>query len=132
MAATHFELTEASIADINAACNAGALTSERLVQLYLDRIEAYDEAGPRINAVITLNGDALSTARELDAERRTTGPRSPLHGIPVLLKDVFDTADMPTTGGYVPLEGVKPTYGLHHCQTSARIRRDHARQGQPE
>ncbi len=110
MAPTHFELTHASIADINAAFDAGALCSERLVQMYLDRIEAYDESGPRINAVLTLNCAAQTTARELDAERRARGPRSPLHGIPVLLKDVFDTADMPTTGGYVPLQGVKPTY----------------------
>ena len=106
---THFELTSASIADINAAFDAGALTSEQLVQMYLDRIEAYDEAGPKINAVLALNERALATARALDAEREASGPRSPLHGIPVIAKDVFDTADMPTTGGYLPLQGVKPT-----------------------
>lgn len=104
-----FSLTTASIADINAAFDAGALTSERLVQMYLDRIEAYDQAGPKINAVITLNDQALATARALDAEREASGPRSPLHGIPVLLKDVFDTKDLPTTGGYAPLKGVVPT-----------------------
>jgi amidase len=104
-----FELTQASIAEINAAFDAEALSAERLVQMYIDRIEAYDDAGPRINAVITLNCEAQATARDLDAERRATGPRSPLHGIPVLLKDVFDTADMPTTGGYLPLKGVRPT-----------------------
>src|SRR5688572_24769524 len=86
---TGFDLTTASIADINAAFDAGALTSERLVRMYLDRIEAYDQAGPKINAVITLNGAALATARALDAEREASGPRSPLHGVPVLLKDVF-------------------------------------------
>ncbi len=105
----HFDLTTASIAGINAAFDAGALTSEQLVRMYLDRIEAYDEAGPKINAVLALNSEALATARALDAERAESGPRSPLHGIPVLLKDVFDTADMPTTGGYVPLDGVVPT-----------------------
>jgi amidase len=110
MASTHFELTHASIADINAAFDAGALTSEQLVQMYLDRIEAYDQAGPKINAVLALNDRALMTARALDAERRATGPRSPLHGIPVLLKDVFDTVDMPTTGGYLPLKNVRPTH----------------------
>lgn len=104
-----FELTTASIADINAAFDAGALTSEQLVEMYLARIAAYDEAGPKINAVLALNADALATARALDEERAASGPRSPLHGIPVILKDVFDTADMPTTGGYVPLDGVKPT-----------------------
>ncbi|MEI6664994.1 MAG: amidase family protein [Chloroflexota bacterium] len=106
----HFELTNASIADINAAFDAGALTSERLVQMYLDRIAAYDHAGPEINAVLALNQQALATARALDEERRMSGPRSPLHGIPVILKDVFDTNDMPSTGGYTPLKGVVPTY----------------------
>jgi amidase len=106
---TTVELTEASIADINAAFDAGTLTSERLVQLYLERIRAYDHAGPEINAVLALNDAALATACALDEERRRSGPRSPLHGIPVLLKDVFDTSDMPTTGGYLPLRGVTPS-----------------------
>lgn len=103
-----FELTTATVADINAAFDAKVLTSEKLVQLYLKRIEAYDEQGPRINAVLALNPKALETARALDAERKAKGPRSPLHGIPVIVKDVFDTKDMPTTGGYLPLKGVIP------------------------
>ena len=103
-----FDLTTASIEDINAAFDAGALTSEKLVGLYLKRIEAYDDKGPKINAVLALNPKALQTAKQLDAERTTKGPRSPLHGIPVIVKDVFDTADMPTTGGYLPLKGVIP------------------------
>lgn len=106
--AATFDLTTASIADINAAFDAKALTSEKLVQLYLKRIDAYDDKGPKINAVLALNAKALQTARELDAERAKSGPRSPLHGIPVIVKDVFDTADMPTTGGYLPLKGVIP------------------------
>lgn len=108
MAQSQFDLTTASIADINAAFDAGVLTSERLVQMYLDRIEAYDAAGPEINAVLACSPDALAAARQLDIERAASGPRSPLHGIPVLVKDVFDTYDMPTTGGYTPLEGVVP------------------------
>jgi len=108
MATTQFDLTTASIADINAAFDAGALTSEKLVQMYLDRIEAYDQAGPQINAVLVRNENARATARMLDTERATNGPRSPLHGIPVLVKDVFDTDEMPTTGGYLPLKGVTP------------------------
>lgn len=60
----------------------------------LARIEAYDNQGPKLNAVITLNPKALETARALDAERKSKGPRSPLHGIPVLLKDNYDTFDM--------------------------------------
>jgi len=101
-------LDNASVADINAALNAGTLTSEQLVKLYLARIQAYDKHGPRINAVITLNPKALDTARSLDRERKTKGPRSPLHGIPVVLKDNYDTFDMPTTGGSLLLEGWIP------------------------
>jgi amidase len=75
-----FDLQSATMADIQAAMDAGALTSERLTQLYLARIAAYDKQGPTINAVITLNPKALETARALDIERKATGPRSPLHG----------------------------------------------------
>ena len=103
-----FELTTASIADINAAFDSGALTSERLVELCLARIAAYDDAGPKLNAVLTLNPNALKTARALDAERKEHGPRSPLHGIPVVLKDNIDTADLPTTAGSFMLAGSIP------------------------
>lgn len=106
--AAKFDLTTASVADINAAFDAGALTSEKLIGLYLARIEAYDDKGPKINAVLAINDKARQTARALDQERKSKGPRSPLHGIPVIVKDVFDTADMPTTGGYLPLRGVVP------------------------
>lgn len=106
--AATFELKEATIPEINAAFDAGALTSERLVQLYLNRIEAYDNSGPAINAIRTLNPNALETARVLDQERQTTGPRSPLHGVPILLKDNFDTFDLPTTGGSDALAGSIP------------------------
>ena len=78
------------------------------MQRFLARIEAYDRKGPSIHAVMTLNPKALETARSLDAERKAKGPRSPLHGIPVVLKDNIDTADMPTTGGSVLLEGSIP------------------------
>lgn len=101
-------LTEATIADINRAFDAGTLTSEALVRRYLARIAAYDQAGPRLNAVIALNGDALETARALDRERRERGPRSALHGIPIVLKDNIDTGDMPTTAGSVLLAGSVP------------------------
>jgi amidase len=103
-----FELTSATIADINAAFDAEALTAEKLVELCLARIEAYDDAGPKLNAVILVNPKALERARELDSERKSTGPRSPLHGIPVVLKDNYDTADMPTTAGSFMLEGSIP------------------------
>ena len=97
-----------TIADINTAFDSGKLTSEQLVQLSLARIKAYDRQGPMLHAIITLNPKALETARALDAERKATGKRSPLHGIPVVLKDNFDTFDMPTTGGSVLLEGSIP------------------------
>jgi len=107
--AARFDLQNASVRDIQAAMDSGALTSERLVRMYLDRIEAYDRKGPAIRAVLHLNTNALDTARGLDAERRSKGPRSPLHGIPVLVKDVFDTDDMPTSGGFKAMADARPT-----------------------
>ena len=101
-------LSAATIADINGAFDSGTLSAERLVELYLARIEAYDQQGPALNAVLTLNQDAIETARSLDAERRARGPRSPLHGIPVVLKDNVDTSDLPTTAGSVLLAGSIP------------------------
>jgi amidase len=94
-----FDLQTSSVSDIQAAMEAGALTAERLVKLLIARIDAYDKQGPAINSIITVNARALDHARTADAERRHTGPRSPIHGIPVVLKDNFNTADMPTTGG---------------------------------
>ena len=106
--AATFRLEEATVADINAAFDAGALTSEQLVQLYLNRIEAYDKQGPTLNSMITVNPNALETARTLDLERQTEGPKSSLHGIPVILKDNYDTFDLPTTAGSAVLAGSIP------------------------
>lgn len=102
------DLDAATIADFTAAFHAGTLTAERLVEMCLARIRAYDRQGPSLRAVITVNPKALDTARALDSERKAKGPRSPLHGIPVVLKDNFDTTDMPTTGGSLLLEGSVP------------------------
>jgi len=102
------DLDAATISDLNAAFDAGTLTSEKLVQLSLARIQAFDHSGPSLNAVLVLNPKAIETARALDAERKAKGPRSPLHGIPVVLKDNYNTGDMPTTGGSVLLEGSIP------------------------
>ena len=102
------DLDALTIADVNAAFANGTLTSEKLVQLFLARIDAYDRKGPSLHAVITVNPKALDTARAMDAERKAKGPRSPLHGIPIVLKDNIDTADLPTTGGSVMLEGSMP------------------------
>jgi amidase len=106
--AAEFDLSKATIADINAAFDAGSLTSEKLVSLYLARIEAYDKKGPAINSIINLNPRALEEARALDEERATKGPRGPMHGMVVLAKDVFDTKDMPTTGGWKPMAASQP------------------------
>jgi amidase len=101
-------LSQVTVAELNAAFDAGTLTSEALVERYLARIAAYDQAGPALNAVLHLNAEALETARALDRERREQGPRSPLHGIPVVLKDNLDTVDMPTTAGSLLLAGSIP------------------------
>lgn len=106
--AATFDLTSASIADINAAFDAGALTAERLTELYLARIEAYNKNGPKLNAVLALHPRALDDARALDAERKAKGPRGPLHGIPILLKDNVDMVGLPTTAGFYALRDSMP------------------------
>ena len=95
-----FDLSTANIADINEAMDAGALSSEKLVQLYLNRIEAYDQKGPKINSIFYLNEAALAEAKALDEERLATGRRSLLHGIPVMVKDLIDVEGFPTTAGF--------------------------------
>lgn len=98
----------ATIEDLNAAFDSGELTAERLIEMSLARIDAYDQAGPELHAMLWLNENALQRARELDEERERSGPRSRLHGIPVVLKDNVDTGDMPTTGGSALLAGAIP------------------------
>lgn len=107
--AAQLELTTASAAELQEAMAKGALTSERLVSLYLARVEAYEKKGPKLAAFLTLNPRALDEARALDAERKAGKVRGPLHGMVSIVKDVFDTYDLPTTGGYVVLKDVKPT-----------------------
>ncbi|MGF1479918.1 MAG: amidase family protein [Cyanophyceae cyanobacterium] len=106
--AVTFNLVEATIPEIQEAFESDLLTSEELVQLYLDRIEAYDNQGPTINSFIELNPDALEQARELDRERDRTEARGPLFGLPVMLKDNIDTFDLPTTAGAILLEDSVP------------------------
>jgi len=110
------DLDAATITEINAAFDAGTLTSELLVKRYLARMTAFDQQGPRIHAIIALNTTALATARALDAERKTKGKRSPLHGIPIVLKDNYNTRDLPTTGGSVLLEGYIPSRDAYVVQ----------------
>lgn len=99
-----FVITEATIAEMQSAMQEGRLTSVQLVQQYLDRIAKYDDQGIKLNAILTINPKALEIAAQLDKERATTGARGPLHGIPIIVKDNFDTADMPTTAGCVCLQ----------------------------
>ncbi len=99
---------EATIADLQGAMAAGRVTARRLVELYLERIEAIDRQGPTLNSNLEINPDALAIAQSLDEERVATGPRGPLHGIPVLLKDNIATADaMQTTAGSLALVGAR-------------------------
>src|SRR4051812_43965408 len=107
--AATLDLETASILDLQKAYDAG-LPSEKVVEVYLKRIEAYEKAGPKLNTIITLNANALADARALDAERKSKGPRSLLHGVPIVIKDNYDTFDMPTTGGSKALAGSKPMY----------------------
>jgi amidase len=101
-----FELDEITIDDLRKAFQSGQYSSRRLTEKYLARIAEIDKAGPTVNAVIELNPDALQIADALDQERRSKGPRGPLHGIPILIKDNIDTGDrMNTTAGSMALLG---------------------------
>lgn len=102
------DLVEATVPDLLKALQTKLVTSEQLVDMYLARIAAYDDAGPRLNAFLTLNPNALAEARALDAARHPGIERSPLYGIPVLLKDNVNTADMQTSAGSVALAGSVP------------------------
>jgi len=101
-----FELDEITIDDLQKTFQSGQHSSRSLTEKYLARIQEIDKAGPMVNAVIELNPDALGLADALDQERKAKGPRGPLHGIPVLIKDNIDTADrMQTTAGSLALTG---------------------------
>lgn len=106
--AATLNIETATISDINAAYATGKLSSTKVVDAYLKRISAFDKKGPGINAVITLNPKAMTEAKALDAERKAGKVRGPLHGIPIVLKDNFDTFDLPTTAGSQLLEGSIP------------------------
>jgi amidase len=114
------DLTAATIADIQSAVDGGTLTYEALVRMYLSRIEAYDKNGPRLNAVLQVHPRAVEMARELDAERKQRGRRSPLHGIPIAIKDSVDVKDIPSAGGNLALAGTFPA----HDATVVRKLRD--------
>lgn len=101
-----FRLEETTIAQIQAAFRDRSLTCRTLVERYLARIDAYDKAGAALNAIVMINPDALKTADDLDRRFRQSGPVGPLHCVPVLVKDNFETIDMPTTAGSLSLKGM--------------------------
>ncbi len=104
-----FPLEEATAVQLQAWMTEGRYTSRQLVETYLRRIDDIDRSGPALHAVIEVNLDALAIADALDAERKAKGPRGPLHGIPVVIKDNIDTGDrMLTTAGSLALEGTRP------------------------
>jgi Asp-tRNA(Asn)/Glu-tRNA(Gln) amidotransferase A subunit family amidase len=101
-----FEVYEVSIQELQSALSAGRVTSVQLVDAYLQRIAAFDQAGPKLNAMIRLNPKARADAAVLDAERRAGRVRGALHGIPIILKDNYETAGFATSGGSVALAGL--------------------------
>ncbi|MGA9190368.1 MAG: amidase family protein, partial [Anaerolineales bacterium] len=107
-------MEQATIADLSAAMADGELTSEAITRQYLTRIEQIDQAGPKINAVIELNPEALEEAKALDKERSDDQVRGPLHGIPILIKDNIETRyPMHTTAGSIALEDFRVRRDAH-------------------
>ncbi len=105
-----FELDELTIPDLQRAMQSGKYSAKSLVEKYTDRIDEIDKKGPTLKSVIELNPEAEAIAVALDRERKERGPRSPLHGIPILIKDNIDTQDrMMTTAGSLALIGTKPS-----------------------
>ncbi|MEZ5286256.1 MAG: amidase [Vicinamibacterales bacterium] len=102
------DVVEATIDALQQAMAEGRTTARAIAAAHLARIDAYDKAGPGLNAMIARNPRALEDADALDRERRERGPRGPLHGIPVVVKDNYETADMPTTGATIALAGFRP------------------------
>ena len=103
-----FEVSEATITEMQQAMASGRVTSLQLVDAYLARIAAYDAAGPELNSYIRVNPRARAEAQRLDDERRAGRVRGPLHGVPIALKDNYDTFDMPTSGGLLAFASLQP------------------------
>src|SRR5262249_43099895 len=103
-----FNVMETTIAEVHSAYKSGQLTARQLVQTYLDRIESYDKNGPAINAIISINSEALKEADRLDAALKTSGFVGPLHGIPIIIKDQADAKGMPTTLGSLLFKDYHP------------------------
>ena len=107
-AGQQFQLMETSISEIHHGLQSGKLTCHSLVQQYLDRIKAYDQQGPALSAMLYVNPKVLEQADAMDKALKRGATLKPLQCIPLVLKDVYDTADMPTTGGSLALKGMQP------------------------
>ena len=118
--AQNFAIEETTIAGVQQALQSKARSCRQIVQAYLDRIAAYDRNGPALNSILTLNPKALAEADRLDAERAAGAAIGPLHCVPLVLKDNYNTADLPTTGGSAALAGMQP---LADAFVVARLRR---------
>src|SRR5215471_12705396 len=102
-----FDVVEASIADIHQAIRSGRITCRQLVMEYQKRINTYDQS-TRLNAIVVLNPEALADADKLDQEFKRTGKLRPLHGVPIIVKDNYDTKGLQTTGGSLAMKGFLP------------------------
>jgi amidase len=122
-AGQEFQLMEASIDEIHRGFESGKLTCHSLVQQYLDRVKAYDQQGPILNAMLYVNPKVLEQADAMDEQFKRSAKLKPLQCIPVVLKDNFDTADMPTTGASLALQGMQPSKDAF---TVARLRQSGA------
>ena len=103
-----FDVAEKSVADLQAAMASGEVSSRQLVEAYLARIAAYDQQGPALNTMVATNREAVAQADALDAERRAGRVRGPLHGIPIVVKDNYETTEMPTGAGSIALAANHP------------------------
>src|SRR5918996_4539845 len=111
-----FDVIEKTIPELQAAMRSSQVTSRQLVEIYLARIAAYDRQGPRLNAMVVLNPNALRDADVLDRERASKRERGPLHGIPIVIKDNFETVDMPTAAGSLALASYQSTGDAHQVE----------------
>lgn len=111
-----FDVFEAGITDIQQALESGQVSSAELVRQYLARIETFDQAGPTLNSIVSINAAAAEQAMALDRERATTGPRSKMHGIPILVKDNYNVPGMNTSGGSVALANFQPSAASFQVQ----------------
>ena len=115
-AIAEFDPYEKSILELQMAMATGELTARALTEYYLARIDRYDQRGPALNSMAFINEDALAEADQLDSERVSSGPRGPLHGIPVVVKDNYETQGMPTTAGSRLLHGFQPEHDAYLVQ----------------